>query len=97
LKNTELDNISPHTRKSILTSTNPTTHLLDLRRNVFRPLLLAGTKLKSTYKSLELTTATRFPQSSTVLLLCSITSYIKNTIKRQQRPNTRSINRVVNQ
>jgi len=31
----ELDYISPHTRKSILTSTNPTTHLLDLRRNVF--------------------------------------------------------------
>jgi len=28
MKNTELDYISPHTRKSILTSTNPTTHLL---------------------------------------------------------------------
>jgi len=26
MKNTELDYISPHTRKSILTSTNPTTH-----------------------------------------------------------------------
>jgi len=35
LKNTELDYISTHTRKSILTSTNPTTHLLDLHRNVF--------------------------------------------------------------
>jgi len=37
LKNTDLDYISPHTRKSILTSTNPTIHLLDLHRNVFRP------------------------------------------------------------
>jgi len=48
----------------MLTSTNPTTHLLDLYRNVSRPnnaILLAGTKLKSTYKSLELTTATRLP------------------------------------
>jgi len=48
LKNTELDYISPHTQKFILTSTNPTTHVLDLHRNVFRPnnaLLLAGTKL----------------------------------------------------
>jgi len=47
-----------------LTSTNPSTHLLDLHRNVFRPnnaILLAGTKLKSTYKSLELTTATHLP------------------------------------
>jgi len=35
LKNTELDDISPRTRKSILTSTNPTTRLLDLHRNVF--------------------------------------------------------------
>jgi len=35
LKNTELDYIFPHTRKSILTSTNPTTYLLDLYRNVF--------------------------------------------------------------
>jgi len=34
LKNTELDYISPHTLKSILTRTNPTTHLLDLHRNV---------------------------------------------------------------
>jgi len=64
LKYTELDYIYPHTPKSILTSTNPTTHLLDLYSNVFRPnnaILLAGTKLKSTYKSLELTTATRLP------------------------------------
>jgi len=62
LKTTELDYIYPHARKSIFTSTNPTTHLLDLHRNVFSDatkLLLAGTKLKSTYKSLELTTATR--------------------------------------
>ena len=61
---TELDYIYPHTRKSILTTTNPITHLLDLHRNVFRPnnaLLVAGTKLKSTYKSLELTTGTRLP------------------------------------
>jgi len=35
LKNTELDYISTHTRKYILTNTNPTTHLLDLHRNVF--------------------------------------------------------------
>jgi len=35
LKNTELDYVSTHSRKSILTSTNPTTHLLDLHRNVF--------------------------------------------------------------
>jgi len=35
LQNTEQDYISPHTRNSILTSTNPTTHLLDLHRNVF--------------------------------------------------------------
>jgi len=35
LKNTELDYSSLHTWKSILTSTNPTTHLLDLHRNVF--------------------------------------------------------------
>ena len=38
--------------------------LLDLHRNVFRlnkALLFAGTKLKSTYKSFELTTATRLP------------------------------------
>jgi len=62
LKKIELDYISPHTRKSILTSTNPTTHLLDLRGKVFRPnkaLSVTGTKLKSTYKSLELTTAIR--------------------------------------
>jgi len=47
-----------------LTSTNPTAYLLDLHRNVFKPnkaLLLAGTKLKSTYESLEFTTATRLP------------------------------------
>ena len=35
LKNTELDYIFPHTRKSIVTSTNPTTYLLDLYINVF--------------------------------------------------------------
>jgi len=35
LKNTEQDYISSHTWKSILTSTNPTTHLFDLLRNVF--------------------------------------------------------------
>jgi len=35
LKNTELDYISTHSRKSILTSTNPTAHLLDLHRNAF--------------------------------------------------------------
>jgi len=35
LKNSELDYISPHTRKSILTSTNPTTHLLDSHRYAF--------------------------------------------------------------
>jgi len=35
LKNTEPDYISTHTRKSIFTSTDPTTHLLDLHRNVF--------------------------------------------------------------
>jgi len=35
LKNTELDYIFTHTWKSILTSTNATTHLLDLHRNVF--------------------------------------------------------------
>jgi len=35
LKNTELDYIYPHTRKSILTSTNPTSYLLDLHINVF--------------------------------------------------------------
>jgi len=35
LENTELDYISIHTWKSILTSTNPTTHVLDLPRNVF--------------------------------------------------------------
>jgi len=34
LKITELDYVSTHTRKSILTSTNPTTHLLYLHRNV---------------------------------------------------------------
>jgi len=31
----ELDFISPHTRKSILTSTNPITHLLNLHSIVF--------------------------------------------------------------
>jgi len=31
----KLDYISTHTRRSILMSTNPTTHLLDLHRNVF--------------------------------------------------------------
>jgi len=64
LKNTELDYISTHTQKSILTSINPTTHWLDLHRNVFQnqqTLLLAGTKPKSAYESLELTTATRLP------------------------------------
>jgi len=35
MKNTELEYISPHTQKSILTRTNPTTHLLDLNGNVF--------------------------------------------------------------
>jgi len=35
MKNTELECVYPHTRKSILTSANPTTHLLDLHRNVF--------------------------------------------------------------
>jgi len=60
LKNTELDYISSHTRKSILTSTNPTTHLLDLRINVFQTQQCAFTRrYNSTYKSLELTTATR--------------------------------------
>jgi len=34
LKNTDLDYISPHTQKSILMSTNATTHLLVLHRNV---------------------------------------------------------------
>jgi len=64
MKNTELDNIYPHTRKSILTSANSTTHFLDLHRNVFRPnnaLLFAGTKPKITYKRLELTTTTHLP------------------------------------
>jgi len=48
LKNTELDYISPHAWKSILTSRKPTTRLLDLRGNVFIPnkaLLLAGKKV----------------------------------------------------
>jgi len=35
MKNTELEYIYPHTRKSIMTSANPTTNLLDLHRNVF--------------------------------------------------------------
>jgi len=44
----------------------------------FRPnnaLLVAGTKLKSTYKSLELTTVTRLPKRLPTLLLSSIRSY----------------------
>jgi len=44
----------------------------------FRPnntLLLAGTKLKSTYKSLELTTATRLPTVIHHTPTNSITSY----------------------
>jgi len=44
----------------------------------FRPnhaLLLAGTKLKSTYKSLELTTPTRFPTVIHHTPTNSITSY----------------------
>jgi len=56
-------NLPTHTEIHI-TSTNPTTRLLDLHRNFFRPknvLFLAGTKLKSTYTSLELTTVTRLP------------------------------------
>jgi len=59
-------------------------------------LLLAGTKLKSTYKSLELTTATHLP---TVIHHTPTTFYnvIRTAIKRQQQPNTRSIKRVVNQ
>jgi len=35
MKNTELEYIYTRTRKSILTSASPTTHLLDLHRNVF--------------------------------------------------------------
>jgi len=35
MKNTEQDYISPHTQKSILTSTNLTIHSLDLNRNGF--------------------------------------------------------------
>ena len=35
VEESDLDYISPHTRKSILTSTNPTIHLLDLYRNAF--------------------------------------------------------------
>jgi len=35
MNNTELEYIFPHTRKSILTSANPTTHSLDIHRNVF--------------------------------------------------------------
>jgi len=35
MKNTELDYIYPHTWKSILTSANSTTHLLDIHRSVF--------------------------------------------------------------
>jgi len=34
MKNADLEYIYPQTRKSILTSANPTTHLLDLPRNV---------------------------------------------------------------
>jgi len=54
LENTKLDYISTHTRKSILTSTNPSTDLLDLHRNIFQTqqsALVAGTKLKSNYKN----------------------------------------------
>jgi len=61
LKNTELDYISTHTRKSILTSTNPTTHLLDLHRNVFSTQQSAFTRMYKTYKTLELTTTTGLP------------------------------------
>jgi len=59
--------MSPHTRKSILTSTDPTTHLLDLHRNVFLdPTIRFCSQVHNlralcTYKSLELTTATRLP------------------------------------
>jgi len=35
MKNTELECIYPRTRKSILTSTNPTTHSLDIHIYVF--------------------------------------------------------------
>jgi len=63
-----------------LTSTNPTAHLLDFYTGrFFRPnkaLLLAGKKLKSTSKSLELTTATRLPTvTHHTVLLSSMTSY----------------------
>jgi len=67
----------------------------------FRPnnaLLLAGTKRKSTYKSLELTTAIRLPTViHHTLMFYDVIKGLRNTIKRQQRLNRRSINRVVNQ
>jgi len=44
LKNTELDYISPYTRQSNLTSINPTTHLSDLQRNVFKTQQSAFTR-----------------------------------------------------
>jgi len=35
MKNTELEYIYPHTRKSVLTRATPTTYLLDLHRSGF--------------------------------------------------------------
>jgi len=37
LKNTELDYVSPHKRKSILTSADPTTIFLDLHKRFLDP------------------------------------------------------------
>jgi len=81
-----------------LTSTNPTAHLLHSYTEMFfRPnkaLLFAGKKLKSTYKSLELTTATGLPTViHHTVLLSSMTSY-KVYHQTSTTSHTRSTNRV---
>jgi len=82
LENDELDYISTHTRKYILTSTNPAIHLLDLPRNVFRlnkALLLAGTKLKEHLQKLKAHHSHSFAHS---WALKNATSKIPRTVQK---------------
>ena len=53
LKNTELDYISPHKRKSILTSANPTTIFLDLHKRFLDPTKRFYSQVKKTLKHLQ--------------------------------------------
>jgi len=78
MKNIELDYISPHTQKFILTSTNSTTHVLDINTNGLQTqqtLLLGGKKLRALTKAHSSPQPYVCPQSSTILRPSSLTLY----------------------